>query len=73
MLSAASLSGLEDLASGGESPRRSAILAALTSQYLDLEPRLSDRHIELYDNVFRMLVQASSCRRAWRSPRSSRR
>lgn len=56
MLNALSLSGLEDLASGGESPRRSAILAALTNQYLDLEPRLSDRHIELYDNVFRLLV-----------------
>lgn len=52
-----SLSGLEDVAAGEESPRRDAILSALTNQYLELEPRLSDRHIELYDNVFRVLVQ----------------
>ena len=51
-----SLSGLEDVAAGEDSPRRDAILSALTSQYLELEPRLSDRHIELYDNVFRVLV-----------------
>jgi uncharacterized protein (DUF2336 family) len=52
-----SLSGLEDVAAGEESPRRDAILSALTNQYLELEPRLSDRHIELYDNVFRVLVK----------------
>jgi hypothetical protein len=51
-----SLSGLESVAAGEESPRRDAILSALTSQYVELEPRLSDRHIELYDNVFRVLV-----------------
>lgn len=52
-----SLSGLEDVAAGDESPRRDAILSALTNQYVELEPRLSDRHIELYDNVFRVLVK----------------
>jgi uncharacterized protein (DUF2336 family) len=52
-----SLSGLEDVAAGEESPRRDAILSALTNQYVELEPRLSDRHIELYDNVFRVLVK----------------
>ncbi len=50
------LTGLEDMADGVDSPRRSAILSALTQQYLELEPRLSDRHIELYDNVFKLLV-----------------
>lgn len=56
MIMGYSLSGLEDVAAGEDSPRRDAILSALTSQYLELEPRLSDRHIELYDNVFRVLV-----------------
>ncbi|NJL72865.1 MAG: DUF2336 domain-containing protein [Candidatus Competibacteraceae bacterium] len=56
MLQGFSLSGLEDVAAGEDSPRRDAILSALTDQYLELEPRLSDRHIELYDNVFRVLV-----------------
>ncbi len=51
-----SLSGLEAVAAGQDSPRRDAILVALTNQYVELEPRLSDRHIELYDNVFRVLV-----------------
>lgn len=51
-----SLSGLEDLAAGENSPRRDAILLSLTKQYVELEPRLSDRHVELYDNVFRVLV-----------------
>jgi uncharacterized protein (DUF2336 family) len=51
-----SLSGLELVAEGEGSPRRQAILQALTNQYLDLEPRLSDRHVELYDNVFQVLV-----------------
>jgi uncharacterized protein (DUF2336 family) len=53
----ASLSGLEELVEGQESPRRAAILSALTSQYVELEPRLSDRHIDLYDNVFTLLVK----------------
>lgn len=52
-----SLSGLESVVAGEQSPRRDAILAALTSQYVELEPRLGDRHIELYDNVFRVLVR----------------
>jgi uncharacterized protein (DUF2336 family) len=53
---ALSLTGLEHVAAGEETPRRASILSALTSQYLDLEPRLTDRHIELYDNVFKLLV-----------------
>lgn len=57
MTQALSLSGLESVAQGDESPRRGAILSALTNQYVELEPRLSDRHIELYDNVFRLLAQ----------------
>lgn len=52
-----SLSGLEEVVQGDRSPRRGAILSALTNQYVELEPRLSDRHIELYDNVFRLLAQ----------------
>jgi hypothetical protein len=56
MIQSLSLSGLEDLAAGDYSPRRDAILSTLTDQYLELEPRLSDRHIELYDNVFQLLV-----------------
>lgn len=56
MTAGLSLTGLEDIASGEDTPRRSAILSALTQQYLELEPRLSDRHIELYDNVFKLLV-----------------
>lgn len=56
MIAGFSLTGLEDVANGEDSPRRSAILTALTQQYLELEPRLSDRHIELYDNVFKLLV-----------------
>jgi uncharacterized protein (DUF2336 family) len=51
-----SLNGLEQVAAGEETPRRVSILSALTNQYLDLEPRLTDRHIELYDNVFKLLV-----------------
>lgn len=56
MTAGLSLTGLEDIANGDDTPRRSAILSALTQQYLELEPRLSDRHIELYDNVFKLLV-----------------
>jgi uncharacterized protein (DUF2336 family) len=57
MTQALSLSGLESVAQGNETPRRGAILSALTNQYIELEPRLGDRHIELYDNVFRLLAQ----------------
>ncbi len=56
MIQGFSLSGLENVAAGEDSPRRDAILSALTLQYLELEPRLSDSHINLYDNVFRVLV-----------------
>jgi Uncharacterised protein conserved in bacteria (DUF2336) len=56
MIPGLSLSGLENVAAGEDSPRRDAILRALTKQYIELEPRLSDRHIDLYDNVFRLLV-----------------
>lgn len=57
MTAGLSLTGLEDVANGDDTPRRAAILTALTQQYLELEPRLSDRHIELYDNVFKLLVK----------------
>lgn len=56
-MSDTSLSGLENVCEGVGGERRSSILSALTAQYLELEPRLSDRHIELYDNVFQLLVE----------------
>ena len=52
-----SLSGLEAVGMPGSMPRQKDILSALTQQYLELEPRLTDRHIVLYDNVFQLLVR----------------